>query len=259
MTSLLVPLAFAWAVAAVVMLVVWVVQVRTGEAGIVDVAWTLLTGCMAAVFALTADGAGGRQIVIASLVSLWSLRLATHLALRLRRIKDGRYDQLKEDWGENAALRLFAFDQIQAATVPAFAMSALIAARNPQPLGGLDALAAALWLGSLAAEALADRQLNRFRADPANKGKVCDVGLWRYSRHPNYFFEWLHWWAYPLFAIGADFAWLTILPPLAMLYFLLYVTGIPPTEAQSLRSKGDAYRRYQREVSAFVPWFRRTS
>ena len=102
-------------------------------------------------------------------------------------------------------------------------------------------------------EALADLQLKRFRADPANRGKVCDVGLWRWSRHPNYFFEWLHWFAYVLLAVGSPVWYLTLIGPVLMLVSLLWVTGIPFVEAQSLRSRGDAYRDYQRRTSPFVP------
>lgn len=104
---------------------------------------------------------------------------------------------------------------------------------------------------------LADRQLARFRADPANKGKVCQAGLWNYSRHPNYFFEWLVWVGYAVFALGSPWGWLGLIAPALMLHFLLNVTGIPMTEELSLKSKGDAYRAYQRTTSAFVPWFKK--
>jgi steroid 5-alpha reductase family enzyme len=111
---------------------------------------------------------------------------------------------------------------------------------------------------SIAGESLADWQLSRFRSQAANRGQVCNHGLWRYSRHPNYFFEWLHWWAYVCFAIS-NWPWgcLTLLGPLTMWYLITRVTGIPPTEAQSLKSRGEAYRRYQQTTSPFFPWFPR--
>ena len=118
--------------------------------------------------------------------------------------------------------------------------------------------AAVLWLLALAGESLADRQLATFKRDPAKVGRVCDVGLWRYSRHPNYFFEWLVWVAYALFALPAAWGWLSVLSPLLILCLLLRVTGIPLNEAQAVRSKGDAYRRYQAATSAFIPWFPRS-
>jgi steroid 5-alpha reductase family enzyme len=110
---------------------------------------------------------------------------------------------------------------------------------------------------SLSGEALADRQLESFKRDPQNRGRVCDVGLWRYSRHPNYFFEWLIWLSYALYASTSPAGWAAWIAPALILYFLLRVTGIPATEAQALRSRGDAYRRYQARTSPFVPWFRR--
>ncbi len=118
---------------------------------------------------------------------------------------------------------------------------------------------ALILLSGIAGEALADMQLRRFRADPANKGKVCDAGLWRWSRHPNYFFEWLCWLAYPVIAIPIDdpfgypFGWASLLAPVAMYVFLVHVTGIPPLEAQMLRSRGERYRDYQLRTSRFFP------
>ncbi len=121
---------------------------------------------------------------------------------------------------------------------------------HPLEIGGV-----VLWLLALTGESLADAQLAAFKRDPTSKGRVCDVGLWHYSRHPNYFFEWLIWVAYFLFALGSPYGWVAVIGPASMLYLLLRVTGIPLTEQQSLRSKGDAYRRYQQTTSAFIPWF----
>jgi steroid 5-alpha reductase family enzyme len=98
-------------------------------------------------------------------------------------------------------------------------------------------------------------QLSLFKAQPAAKGRVCDFGLWKYSRHPNYFFEWLVWIAYFVFALGSPWAWVGLVSPLLMLFFLTRMTGIPPAEARALASRGDAYRDYQRRTSAFIPWF----
>jgi steroid 5-alpha reductase family enzyme len=103
----------------------------------------------------------------------------------------------------------------------------------------------------------ADRQLARFRADPANRGKTCRAGLWRSSRHPNYFFQSLFWWTFVLLSVGAPHAWLTLISPLIILFLILKVTGIPPTEERALQSRGEDYRAYQRTTSAFIPWFPR--
>jgi steroid 5-alpha reductase family enzyme len=104
-------------------------------------------------------------------------------------------------------------------------------------------------------EALADFQLHRFKADPANRGKTCRAGLWNYSRHPNYFFEWLVWCAYALYACASPGGWAGLACPLLMFYFLFRVTGIPLTEAQAVKTKGEDYLDYQRTTSVFVPWF----
>jgi len=112
-----------------------------------------------------------------------------------------------------------------------------------------------LWLIAISGEALADAQLAAFKRHAANRGRVCDAGLWRYSRHPNYFFEWLIWMAYAVFAFPSPYGYLALIIPAVMLFFLFKVTGIPATEEQSLRSRGDKYREYQRTTSRFVPWF----
>ncbi len=123
----------------------------------------------------------------------------------------------------------------------------------------LEFAGAALWLIAISGEALADAQLAAFKRRASNKGRVCDAGLWRYSRHPNYFFEWLIWVAYFVFALGSPWGWVAIVGPASILYLLLRVTGIPMTEEQSIRSRGDAYRRYQQTTSAFIPWFPKSS
>ncbi len=124
----------------------------------------------------------------------------------------------------------------------------------PRPLGLLDGIGVVVWLVGLGGEAIADRQLAAFRADPRQRGRVCQAGLWRYSRHPNYFFEWLHWWGYVALAVHSPLWWMPLAGVAAMGYTITRVTGIPPTEAQAIRSRGDAYRAYQRTTSAFVPW-----
>ena len=116
-------------------------------------------------------------------------------------------------------------------------------------------MAVILWVVAWLGEAVADAQLAKFKADPASKGRTCRVGLWRYSRHPNYFFEWLTWVAFAWFATSSPNGWIGWISPALILYFLLRVTGIPATEEQALRSRGENYRRYQETTSAFLPWF----
>ena len=255
MTTTITLVVAGWAAAAALMAVLWLVQRTRGNAGIVDVAWSLATAALGVAFALAAAGEPRRRVVVAAMVGLWGLRLGLHLWARVaREPEDGRYRELRETWGGAAGRNLFAFYQVQALWAVLFALPMLAAAGSHAPLGVVDAIGVALWLVAVIGETIADRQLARFKADPARRGGVCRDGLWRYSRHPNYFFEWIHWWAYCALGVGAPLWWVPPLGVVAMGWFIVRVTGIPPTEAQALRSRGDAYRRYQRETSAFVPW-----
>jgi steroid 5-alpha reductase family enzyme len=149
--------------------------------------------------------------------------------------------------------------QFQALLIVLSSIPFLAVARNPQEtLTPWILLAVAIWIGSVAGESLADRQLARFRADPNNRGRACRQGLWRYSRHPNYFFEWLHWFTYVVLAVGSPLLYLSFLGPVVMFVFLRYLSGIPFTEAQALRTRGDDYRNYQRETPILFPWFPKT-
>lgn len=241
--------------------VLYLLARRLDNYGIVDVAWSYAFGALAACYALFAPGWPVRRALVASMVVLWSLRLGTHLLIRVSRhhpVEDTRYAQLRRDWAANFHPKMFGFFQLQAVSVVLLGTAFLLASRNPAPaLHPLEVAGLALWLVALSGEALADAQLAAFKRDPANRGQVCDRGLWRYSRHPNYFFEWLIWVAYFVFALGSPWGWLAAIGPAGMLYLLLRVTGIPLAEEQSLRSKGDAYRRYQAATSAFVPLPRR--
>ncbi len=244
-----------WLGAAALMTGLWLVQRRTRNAGIVDVAWSFATGALGAAFAVAADGDWLRRMVVASLAAAWGVRLGVHLWARVgREAEDGRYRQMRADWGPAADWNLLVFFQVQALWAVLFALPMLAAGRNAAPWSAWDAIGVGLWLTGLAGETIADRQLAAFRGDGGNRGRVCQVGLWRYSRHPNYFFEWLHWWGYVALAVHSPLWWLPPIAVLMMGYFITRVTGIPPTEAQAVRSRGDAYRSYQRTTSAFVPW-----
>ena len=152
-----------------------------------------------------------------------------------------------------------AFFQLQAVMVVIFSLPFLLMAWNPRPgLQPVEIAGLLIALLSLAGESLADAQLKAFKADPANQGKVCQNGLWNYSRHPNYFFEFLLWVGFFIAALGSPWGWITLICPLLMLHFLINVTGIKLSEEYSLKSRGDAYRAYQRTTSAFVPWFKKT-
>jgi len=231
---------------------------RINNYGIVDIAWSYAFGGLAAFYALAGPGWPARRALVAAMALLWSARLGTHLAVRVighHPVEDGRYVQLRKDWAGNFATKMFGFFQLQAVSVVLLGAAFLLACLNPTPaLHPLEIIGAALWLVAISGEALADAQLAAFKRNAANQGRVCDVGLWRYTRHPNYFFEWLIWVAFFLFALGSPWGIIAIIGPASILFLLLRVTGIPMTEEQSIRSRGDAYRRYQQTTSAFVPW-----
>ena len=246
----------AWLLMVIVMFGLWRWQLKTGEADGVDLGWTAGLGAAAILYAAgLSGGLPARRILVAALAVLWSGRLAIYLWERVRTPgEDGRYTRLRMEWGEDAQWKLFRFYQIQAATVPLLGLQFMMAMLHPA--GGLrvwDLLGAAVVILSVAGEALADRQLDTWRKNPANRGKTCQHGLWRYSRHPNYFFEWLHWCGYVVIAIGASWWPATLIVPGIMYILVRYITGIPPTEAQSVRSRGENYRRYQRTTNAFFP------
>jgi steroid 5-alpha reductase family enzyme len=244
----------------ILMALAWVVQQRTGNSGWVDTIWTFAVGLVGAGGALwqVAGGASNaRQWLVAGLVAIWSLRLGLHIATRSAAITDDpRYAAFAKEWGVKSARRMFTFLQNQAFGSIPVVFAIFVAAHFPeQSLRAQDYLGAAILFIGIAGEALADAQLKSFRSNADNKGRVCDVGLWRWSRHPNYFFEWFCWLAYPVIALSSDYLWgfASLLAPVFMYWILVHVTGIPPLEAQMLRSRGDRYRAYQARTSKFFP------
>jgi steroid 5-alpha reductase family enzyme len=255
MSALLMPLVWVLAAAVVVMSAVWELQRRTRNAGYVDAAWAMIIGTAALGFGLFAHGDRITRIVVAVLGGLWGFRLGLHILHRvLHEPEDGRYAFLRAHWNGHQG-KFYGFFLFQALLTALFAAPMLAAAQNPQSLPAWQiGTAIAIWVIALGGESIADAQLARFRADPANRGRTCRDGLWRWSRHPNYFFEWLHWFAYVVLAVGSPLHLLSWIGPVVMLVSLNWVTGIPFVEAQALRSRGDDYRDYQRTTSRFVPW-----
>lgn len=243
-----------------VMTLAWAIQQRTGNSGWVDTVWTFGLGGVGIAAALAPIGNSGpswRALIVAAFLAAWALRLGLHIARRTAGITDDpRYAELIRGWGPSARSEMFWLLQKQALVSIPLATGLLIAAHNPDPMiRAGDVIAIVIMLVALAGEAVADEQLRRFRSNPANAGGVCDVGLWRYSRHPNYFFEWLGWTALPLLAINLSgdypWGWLAFVAPLCMYWLLVHVSGIPPLEEHMLRSRGNAFRAYQRRTSPF--------
>jgi steroid 5-alpha reductase family enzyme len=238
----------------------WVVQQRTGNSGWVDTIWTFslgLVGAGSALWPVAGAAPNARQWLVAALVAIWSLRLGSHIAARTAKITDDpRYAAFATEWGVDSPRKMFIFLQNQGFGSIPLVFSIFVASRFPDHMMRLqDYLGALILFIGIAGEALADAQLKNFRENPANKGRVCDAGLWRWSRHPNYFFEWFGWLAYPVIAISPDYpwGWATLLAPLFMYWILVHVTGIPPLEQQMLRSRGERYRDYQARTSMFFP------
>jgi len=248
----------------ILMAIAWMVQQRTGNSGWVDTIWTFsvgLVGAGSALWPIDGTAPDARQWLVAALVASWSLRLGSHIAARTASISDDpRYAAFAKEWGVDSPRKMFMFLQNQGFGSIPLVFAIFVAARFPQlGLRIQDGLGALILLVGIGGEALADAQLKNFRTDPANKGRVCDAGLWRWSRHPNYFFEWFGWLAYPVIALSIDdplsypWGWATLLAPVFMYWILVHVTGIPPLEAQMLRSRGERYRDYQLRTSMFFP------
>jgi len=247
-----------------VMAMAWQVQLTTGNTGWIDVFWTFGLGAVAISAGLVPMSDDPwpfiRQIMVVVLVAVWSLRLGWHILMRTRSVGDDpRYRKLIIQWGPDAPRQMFWELQKQAAVGLALAISIVLAAQNLNPgLRTQDVLGLATLVAAIVGETVSDHQLRHFKANPANRNSVCKVGLWRWSRHPNYFFEWLCWLAYPMIAIDLagynPYGWLALLAPASMYWVLVYVSGIPPLEDHMLRSRGETFRAYQRCTRAFFPF-----
>lgn len=247
-----------WAFAAVLMLLLWLWHLRVGNAGVVDVGWAASLAGVALGYAVVGGGYEWRRLLAGGMMAVWGTRLAAYLWRDrvLNRPEDARYTELRATWRTYVPLRFFVFFQAQAALAALLSTPVALAVVDSQAnLRWTEWIAAALWLVALTGESVADRQLEAFKAEPSNRRRVCASGLWRYSRHPNYFFEWLVWVSYALVATASPWGALAWVCPALMLFLLFRVTGIPATEAHAVLSRGHEYEAYQRTTSAFVPWF----
>jgi len=245
------PVGFALAVGA------YLLALKIRLFAVVDTVWAAGLGFGALVYYFMAAPDNMRGTAALLIMLFWSGRLTLHLVSDRILVgkEDPRYAALAAHWGERAKFRFLFVFLAQIPLVALFLLPFTLAVDHAQPdWRWLDSLGLLIAGAALFGEWTADRQLARFRADSENSGKVCRKGLWRYSRHPNYFFEWLHWFAYVAFALGSPYGWLSFVGPVMMYLFLRYITGIPFAERSSLRSRGEAYRNYQETTNAFFPW-----
>ncbi len=261
--SLLQMVITALAACCFVMVLTWIWAWKIKNAGVVDIFWAFNFPIIAIICYFSGTGFDIRKILMCSMVIIWGSRLGIYLFIRVGshlKEEEGRYKQLRKEWQPVPDRKFFAFFQMQAISNVLLATPFFISCMNPDPvLSVLEKTGFLIWLLAIIGEAIADAQLKKFKKNPENKGKVCQRGLWNYSRHPNYFFEWIIWLGYFTFALASPYGWISILCPVTMLYLIFKLTGIPLTEEQSLRSKGDLYREYQRTTSVFIPWFKKVN
>lgn len=246
-----------------VMLLFWGYYLIRRNVSVVDIGWGIGFIVAAAVYFLLGDGYFWRKVLVLTIVSIWALRLVKYLSHRfLPEREDPRYELLLTKWPFAGypifqVLTLFGF---QGLLITFLSLPFALMNQNLLPFfSTYEVFGLLVWMGGIVGEAVADRQLDQFKQNPALAGQVCDQGLWKYSRHPNYFFEWVVWIGYGLMALSAPYGWLGLASPLLMLYLLLKVSGVPLAEAQALKTKGDAYRDYQARTSPFFPWFGRSN
>lgn len=260
MHEMLVWFAQGTAVIAAMMFILWLMHFPLRNAAIVDVGWAAGLSLLALIYAAHGVGYWRRTLFLTGMAVVWGLRLALYLLFTrvVGQPEEGRYAEIRRKWGSNIGFKFLLFFEFQALLDGILSIPFLLAMHDPRKTAPeFEDIGLLIWALAMLGEFLADAQLAWFKRNPQNKGKVCNAGLWRYSRHPNYFFEWLIWVSFAVVASGAQYGYYGFLSPALMLYFLLRVTGIPATEEQAVRSKGDAYRKYQRTTSAFIPWFPR--
>jgi steroid 5-alpha reductase family enzyme len=247
------------AVLFVFMCVVWLIQLKTKNAGVVDSLWAFSFPLLASVYLVISDQYGPRQWTLYVIVVCWGVRLGLHLFERNSKgEEDRRYATLRKNWGSKANVNMFLFFQLQALLAVVLSVPLVLVSMDTEfDLDVFNLTGVAIGFVAFVGEWVADHQLHAFKQVPSNKGKILSEGLWRYSRHPNYFFEWMMWLAFFVYALSSPWGWISVLGVWLMYHFLMNVTGIPATEAQMLLSKGESYRLYQQQTPAFFPGFKK--
>jgi steroid 5-alpha reductase family enzyme len=231
----------------------WLVSVAKRDASVVDTLWGPLFVLAALVYAWPLSGVTHRGVLVLAFIGAWALRLAGHIFTRNAGAgEDYRYREIRRRNEPYFALKsLYLVFGLQAVLAWLVSLPLLAALRGIEPLGVLDALGFALALVGLAIESVADWQLARFKGEPKNRGRVLDRGLWRYSRHPNYFGECCIWWGLGCIGFAAG-GWWSLVSPLLMTWLLLRVSGVALLE-QTIADRRPGYADYARRTSAFIP------
>jgi steroid 5-alpha reductase family enzyme len=248
------PVLLALLACVVIQFLAWFRQKQTSNADTVDIAWTLGIIVCAVIYLLLIPTAGNNIVMTLLFPILWYFRLLFHLVVRYDvKHEDSRYQNLRAHWSDQTQLKFFSFFMFQAVLSVLFSLTAYWVITTAV-LSVWQMLVAGFFGGlSLIGVSVADHQLLRFKRNH-DSSQVCNVGLWRYSRHPNYFFEWLHWFVYPVLLWGTEYFWWSWLVVAMMLLFLLKLTGIPFSEQQALKKRGQAYRDYMKQTSQFILW-----
>jgi len=248
------------------MLLFWIIYLVQKQINALDVAWGLSFMMSGLIYYILGEGYPWRKLLIFLIVSVWSLRLVNYYIKRFQMGQDDRrylamLDNCKVAFFTqigNLKLKIFCLFILQGLLVTILSLPFALMVQNQAPFfSTFEVFGLLIWMGGLIGETVADSQLHAFKQNSNNVSRVCEEGLWKYSRHPNYFFEWLVWIGYSLMALSSPMGWLGIVSPILIVYLLLKVSGIPYAEEEALRTKGDAYRDYQQKTSAFFPWFRK--
>jgi len=242
------------------MTVLWLVSLALKNSSIVDIFWGagfVLFSWVA--FFLTPEGFLPRKLILVTLVTLWGLRLSIYILLRnWKKPEDFRYQKWREQHGKNwwwySYLQVFLLQGGLMWIIAAPLLAAMVSPNAPSHLVVGDYAGVFLWLIGFFFESVGDWQLKRFKADPANKGKVLDRGVWKYTRHPNYFGDAAQWWGFYFLAASAG-AWWTIFSPILMTTLLVRVSGVKLLE-KTLETR-PGYKEYVARTSAFIPWFQK--
>tara|TARA_B100000029_G_C17543028_1_gene947403 strand:- start:609 stop:1379 length:771 start_codon:yes stop_codon:yes gene_type:complete len=233
----------------------WLVSLSIRNVAIIDIFWSLTILAIGWVYVLESELFALRQLLVFVFLHLWSIRLAFYLGRRSwGQPEDKRYRAMRDARGSRFRwTSLFIVFWLQAGLAWLVSLPLLFVFQANGPLDWIDVVAATLFLIGLFFEVIGDWQMHRFRSDPNSVGQVCDVGLWRYTRHPNYFGEALLWWGFWFFALGRSAPPWSVLSPLLLTFMLLRVSGVRLLE-QSLVKEKPSYRDYVRRTPAFVPW-----